>query len=203
MKNSGILSAALGGTFFAIPYLALSAGLWPSLAIGAVAFGASELIFHTTKIKDEEKKKTLQEILQEARQKNEQIKKMAPKIENEELVADINKINDSVTKIIDTIEKQPKKYKKMENFFDYYLPVTINILKKYDEIENQRLTTEESKEFMESTRKMVKKIEEAFRMQLSGLYQSDMIDMDAEMKVFDTMLKSDGFYGEGSDFDIK
>ena len=148
-------------------------------------------------------KKSLQEILQEARQKNEQIKKMAPKIENEELASDINKINDSVNKIIETIEKQPKKYKKMENFFDYYLPVTINILKKYDEIENQRLTTEESKEFMESTRKMVKKIEEAFRMQLSNLYQSDMIDMDAEMKVFDTMLKSDGFYGEGSDFEIK
>ena len=134
-------------------------------------------------------KKSLKEILQEARQKNEQMKKMAPKIENEELASDINKINDSVNKIIETIEKQPKKYKKMENFFDYYLPVTINILKKYDEIENQRLTTEESKEFMESTRKMVKKIEEAFRMQLSNLYQSDMIDMDAEMKVFRWILR--------------
>ena len=127
---------------------------------------------------------------------------MSPKIENEEIVSNIHKINESVNKIIDTIEKQPKKYKKMENFFDYYLPVTINILKKYDEIENQRLTTEDSKKFMESTRKMIKKIEEAFRSQLSNLYQSDMIDMDAEMKVFDTMLKSDGFYGEGSDFDI-
>ncbi|MBP3255053.1 MAG: 5-bromo-4-chloroindolyl phosphate hydrolysis family protein [Clostridia bacterium] len=175
----------------------------PSLAIGAVAFGASELVFHTTKIKEEMKQKTLQETLQEARQKNEQIKQMAPKIENEELVNDIYKINDSVTKIIDTIEKQPKKFKKMGNFFEYYLPVTINILKKYDEIENQRLTTEDSKKFMESTRNMVKKIEEAFGMQLSNLYQSDMIDMDAEMKVFDTMLKSDGFYGENSDFDIK
>lgn len=144
----------------------------------------------------------MQEILQDARNKNEQIKKMSPKIENEEIVSNIHKINESVNKIIDTIEKQPKKYKKMENFFDYYLPVTINILKKYDEIENQRLTTEDSKKFMESTRKMIKKIEEAFRSQLSNLYQSDMIDMDAEMKVFDTMLKSDGFYGEDSDFNI-
>ena len=128
---------------------------------------------------------------------------MAPKIENAELVNDIRKINESANKIIDTIEKNPKKYKKMDNFFNYYLPVTINILKKYDEIENQRLTTEESKKFMESTRKMVKKIEEAFRVQLASLYQTDMIDMDAEMKVFDSMLKSDGFYGNDSDFDIK
>ena len=128
---------------------------------------------------------------------------MAPKIENAELVNEIRKINESANKIIDTIEKNPKKYKKMDNFFNYYLPVTINILKKYDEIENQRLTTEESKKFMESTRKMVKKIEEAFRVQLASLYQTDMIDMDAEMKVFDSMLKSDGFYGNDSDFDIK
>ena len=147
--------------------------------------------------------KTFDEILQDAKNKNEQIRKMAPKIENAELVDDIKKINESVNKIIDTVQKNPDKLKKVDNFFNYYLPVTINILNKYDEIENQRLTTEESKKFMESTRKMIKKIEEAFRMQLGNLYQTDMIDMDAEMKVFDTMLKSDGFYGEGSDFDIK
>ena len=144
----------------------------------------------------------MQEVLQEARIKNDQIKRMGPKIENEELVQDISKINQSVTKIIETVEKNPDKFKKVDNFFDYYLPVTINILKKYDEIENQKLTTEDSKKFMESTRKMVKKIEEAFRTQLANLYESDMIDMDAEMKVFDAMLKSDGFYGTGSDFDI-
>lgn len=183
--------------------MALSVGILPSIAIGAFAYGASELVFHTTKNKDEIKEKTFDEILQDARNKNEQIKKMAPKIENSELVDDIKKINESVNKIISTIEKNPEKYKKVGNFFDYYLPVTINILNKYDEIENQRLTTEESKKFMESTRTMVKKIEEAFRVQLANLYQSDMIDMDAEMKVFDTMLKSDGFYGENSDFDIK
>ena len=179
--------------------------MWPSLAIGVAAFGASELIFHTNKDKNKDniQPKTMQEIIQEAKYKNEQIRKMETKIENEELVNDIKKINESVTKIIETVEKNPEKYKKVDNFFNYYLPVTINILKKYDEIENQRLTTEESKKFMESTRKMVKKIEEAYRMQLSSLYQSDMIDMNAEMKVFDTMLKSDGFYGDGKDFNIK
>ena len=90
----------------------------------------------------------------------------------------------------------------MNNFFGYYLPVTINILTKYDEIENQKLNTEDSKKFMESTQKMVKKINEAFTKQLSNLYQSDMIDTDAEMKVFDTMLKSDGYDVDDNDFKI-
>ena len=112
------------------------------------------------------------------------------------------KIHVTVSKIIETVEKKPDSYKKMNNFFNYYLPVTINILTKYDEIENQKLNTEDSKKFMESTQKMVKKINEAFKKQLSNLYQSDMIDTDAEMKVFDTMLKSDGYDVDDNDFKI-
>ena len=44
MKNSGIVSAIIGGTFFAVPLLATPVGLPVSLIIGACAFGASELI---------------------------------------------------------------------------------------------------------------------------------------------------------------
>lgn len=117
------------------------------------------------------------------------------------MVKNINEIHSNVEKIINTVEKNPNKYKKMNNFFDYYLPVTINILNKYDEIENQGLTTQESKRFMSSTQNMIKKINEAFKEQLANLYQSDMIDTDAEMKVFEAMLKADG-YDQESDFKI-
>lgn len=127
---------------------------------------------------------------------------MVSQVEDPELSNNISEIHTTVSKIIETVEKKPDKYKKMNNFFCYYLPVTINILTKYDEIENQKLNTEDSKKFMESTQKMVKKINEAFKKQLSNLYQSDMIDTDAEMKVFDTMLKSDGYDVDDNDFKI-
>ena len=133
---------------------------------------------------------------------NNKIEKIIPKIEDIELANIIKEISETATKIIDTIESKPEKLKKNNNFFNYYLPVTVNILNKYDEIENQRLTTEESKRFMESTKEMVTKINDAFKNQLSNLYQSDMIDTDAEMKVFDSMLKADG-YNQEDDFDIK
>ena len=74
-------------------------------------------------------------------------------------------------------------------------------MKKYDEIENQRLESEEGKKFMENTRKMVSTIKNSFNEQLSNLYQTDMIDTDADMKVFKTMLKTDG-YSEIDDFNI-
>lgn len=53
---------------------------------------------------------------------------------------------------------------------------------------------------MEQAKKMISVINEAFKKQLAMLYQSDLIDADAEMKVLDSMLKADGF--DSTDFDL-
>jgi len=182
--------------------LALSVSLIPSLAIGACAFGAGELILRSKEKEKIAENRNLYDTLSEAKEKNKQIADMIPKIEDEKMKSDIKEINKSVNKIISTIEKNPQKYEKMHNFFDYYLPITLTILSKYDEIENQQLNSEESEKFMKQTRGMVEKIKNAFNNQLSNLYQPDIIDTDAEMKVFESMLKMDG-YDSGSDFNPK
>lgn len=186
--------------FFAVPYVGLSVGIIPSLLIGATAYGAGELVFHYSNKETKNENISLKEILENARSKNSKIEQIIPQIEDEELVSEIKEINDTVKKIIDAIEKKPDKYEKVNNFFDYYLPVTINILNRYDEIENQSLNTEESNKFMNSTKNMVKKINKAFKVQLANIYQADIIDTDAEMKVFENMLKSDGY--QDDDFNI-
>lgn len=135
----------------------------------------------------------MKDILEDARNKTNKIEQIIPQIEDEELVNEIKEISNTVKKIISAVEKKPDKYEKMNNFFDYYLPVTINILNRYDEIENQSLNTEEANDFMKSTKNMVKKINKAFKVQLANIYQADIIDTDAEMKVFENMLKSDGY----------
>lgn len=200
MKNSSIVSAIIGGTFFAVPYLALSVSLLPSLAIGACAYGAGELLLHNKKNEEiTDKTRSIYDTLNEAKNKNKQILDMETKVDSPELRKNIKEIGETVNKMIKTIEKKPEKFKKMSNFFDYYLPVTLNILRKYDEIENQRLSSEDGKKFMMQTESMVEKINNAFKNQLSNLYQTDMVDTDAEMKVFETMLKADG-YDTTSDF---
>lgn len=171
----------------------MSAGILPSLAIGACAFGAGELLLHNKKEEINENNKSMYDVLNEAKNKNKQIFEMESKVDSSELRKNIREIGETVSKMIKTIEKKPEKFKKMSNFFDYYLPVTLNILRKYDEIENQNLSSEDGKKFMAQTESMVGKINNAFKNQLSNLYQSDMVDTDAEMKVFETMLKADGY----------
>lgn len=194
MKNKEVTSAILGSTFFAIPYIGLSVALAPSLVIGSCAFLASELVFSGIKTKEKLKNtnKTLYQKIVEARKEQKQIKTLIPKVENTETQKDLKEINETINKILEEVEKNPKKEKSLNNFFDYYLPVLIKITTRYDEIENTRLTSKNEKGFMTKAQNLIKDTNKAFKTILSNLYQKDIIDTDADMKVYELMLKADG-----------
>ena len=208
MRNKEVVLAIVGSAFFAVPYLGLSIALAPALAIGCVAFGASELVLSNVKEKETLKNsdKSLYLKLLDAKKQNKEIKTMIPKVESEATKKNLTEISETVDKIISTIEVKPQKAKKINNFFEYYLPVLTKIVNKYDEVENQRLKSKDGQEFMEKADKMIKDTNKAFDIILDSLYQSDIIDADADMKVYDLMLKADGITGDnpimkGSDLD--
>ena len=201
MKKGYIVSAILGAGFVAGP-LFMGMQLPVALGMGVVAYVAGNLIFSEKETIQTVSSENLYDLLSSAKKINSEICSMIGKIEDKELQDDIREIYRIADKIIDTISKNPTKQKKANNFFQYYLPVTLKILQKYDEIENQRLESVEGKEFMKNTKNMIRTIKKSFNEQLSNLYQADMIDTDADMKVFKTMLKTDG-YSEIEDFNIE
>lgn len=198
MKNKYIYSCILGGTFFAIPYLACGISAIPAAAIGIAAYGAGILIFNDKSKIDisDNIEESDKEALKKAKELIEKMKTISTKLENPEIVQNTRNIYDTSNKIVDAVNKNPQKLKNVRNFLNYYLPITIKILERYDEIENQKLTTKESKKFMSSVEKMIAKIKVAFEEQLTNVYQTEMVDTNAELKVFETMLKSDGFLDE-------
>lgn len=213
MKNGPIYSAILGAATTAI-CIGLEFSLFPAIVVGVIAYGAGNMIFSTgredglesitksmTFTSDGVTEGSLESILTKATKDNAQIYFMINKIEDPNVVRRIRSLHDIVAKIIAAVKKSPNKLKQADKFFSYYLPTTVNFLHKYDEIENQEIGTEEMKAFMAKTEKMLEKIEIAFKSQLNNLYKADMMDTDAEMKLFDTMLKSDGISGE-KDFKI-
>ena len=204
MKKQYVYSCLLGGTFFAVPYLALGIGALPAAAIGVAAYGAGTILFKNRTKLDFSENITLQdkEDLRKAQEMIKNLKDLSNKLESEELIKNTKEICNTSEKIIDTAIDKPEKIKKIRNFLTYYLPVTTRILERYDEIENQKLKTKETQKFMISVEEMIAKIKVAFEQQLSNIYQTEMIDTDAELKVFETMLKTDGFI-ENIDFNIE
>lgn len=192
MRNKSVFSALIGTVFFAVPYLTLSVEFFPSLLIGSAAFVAGELVLSKDKTKERKTNLPFYQVIDNAQDDNKQILEVSKHIEDENIIKALKSINQTTSRIINKVKKTPSKKKKIDNFFDYYLPVTVKIAKKYEEIENQKLTSADSKKFMDSAKKMIIEADEAFKKILSKIYQSDIIDADAEMKVFNTMLESDG-----------
>ena len=170
------------------------------MQLDGAAFVAGSLIFKNDKSIDNltyaNDTQNIQSIVDEANKNLNSLQSLLPKLEDDELVKDARNVCNTSKKIIDTLSKNPEKLNQVNNFLNYYLPVTIKILTRYDEIENQKLTSANSVKFMSSVKEMVKKISTAFEEQLANMYQTEIIDTDAEIKVFESMLKSDGFIEE-------
>lgn len=195
MKNKDIISGVVGAGFFAIGYLGLMVPIAPALALGAASFVASELIISNNK-KEEIREKTFKEKIEDARRKSKHIKEMSLEVEEETVKEDLEEIVKTTNKIINTVEKNELKNKTVNKFFDYYLPVCVKIVDRYDEIENQSLTSRDSKRFMNDSSKIISDTNKAFKKILNSLYQTDILNADAEMKVYNGMLKSDGYEEE-------
>ena len=119
MKNKDITSAILGSTFFAIPYVGLSVAFAPSLVIGGCAFLASELMFSGIKTKEKLRNtnKSLYQKIIEAKKEQKQIKTLIPKVENIETQKNLKEINETINKILEEVEKNPRKEKRLMSFF--------------------------------------------------------------------------------------
>lgn len=195
MKNKEVISGILGGSFFAATYLAIGIPILPALAFGAAAFVGSELlmsksVFNSFESVDE---KNIDKVLADAKKKNKYIIDMIIKIDDADVKKYLKSINGTVGKIINTVEKNKKKIKQSEKFFTYYLPITVGIIGKYDEIENQKLSSKDAKKFFENAHDSLKEIDASFKKILDSLYESDIENATVDIKVLNNILKSDGF----------
>ena len=194
MKNKDIVSGVVGASFFALGYLGLSVALVPSLVIGAGAYVASELVIKgPEKTVDKIEEGSLKKRIKDAKELNNHINDMVKEIDSVEVSKDMKKIHSTSSKIINTIEKNKLNNKTSNKFLDYYLPVCVKIIDRYDEIENQGLTSKDSKKYMSSSIKMIEETSLAFEKILDSLYENDIYNNEAEMKVYNQMLKSDGY----------
>ena len=198
MRSKYILSGAIGGVFFAVPYLALNFGILPSLVVGAAAFGASTLATKESELDNLGKKNlgVYNNLLEENIGYLDALTKLPKMVDDVTIKDDVIEITKTSEKIIKRLEKTPEKISQATNFLNYYLPITLKIMKKYEEIENEKLTSKEVKDFKLRITNLLTNIKSAFNMQLNNLYSTDMVDIDAEMKVFESVLKSDGLLGE-------
>ncbi|MBR3560955.1 MAG: 5-bromo-4-chloroindolyl phosphate hydrolysis family protein [Oscillospiraceae bacterium] len=94
-------------------------------------------------------------------------------------------------KIFREVEDHPEKLKQASTFFDYYLPTTLKLLSTYSEFEEAGIEGENLRSAKARIESIMDNLLENFEKQLDELYRSEALDVDADIRVMESMLNRD------------
>jgi len=99
-------------------------------------------------------------------------------------VEDLCRIAESM---FDLLRKDPKDIRIVKQFITYYLEPTHKIIVKYSELATTRPMPADAIETLERTEKSLKSIRATFLKQKEKMLSNDVMDLDTEIKVFETL----------------
>ena len=143
----------------------------------------------------------------------------APQSEYEKTLARLRELNDAIpdeemsdriarleavtAKIFAQAEDDPDKLPQIRKFLDYYLPTSLKLLEAYAEMDAQGIEGENISESKRRIEQTMGTLVTAFENQLDKLFQSDALDLSADIDVMEKMLQADGLAGDNDPFDLK
>ena len=130
-----------------------------------------------------------------------EMRRLNDSIEDEEISAQIDHLEEVTRKIIDLVVKQPKKLPQIRRFLDYYLPTTLKILNAYDRMGAAGVSGENIDSTMQRIETMMDTIVMAFHKQLDALFRDDAMDIASDITVMENLLAQEGLGGARPDQD--
>lgn len=134
----------------------------------------------------------LQSVIYQGKRAIADIRRLNDEIPDERISAQIDLIERLTTQIFDCVRKNPKKLSQIRQFLNYYLPTTIKLMEQYVTLQNQSLKTENITEGMQKIEDLLDKVIIAFQRQLDALFEADVVDITADIRVMEQMMASEG-----------
>ena len=192
-----IAAGGAGAAGFVAFYLALGLGLPLSLGLAAGAAGATWLmmsgvsfrgvqISNTSEMSAEE----IQQMFEAGERRAQDIEQAAKLVSDPVFVAGATQILVTVRKIFDYLAKNSSRVRSARKFLSYYLDTTLFIVKSYSDLQGS-----DDPDIADSRKKLLDilgTIKAAFEKQYAVLLKNDVLDIDAEIEVLRSSLKSEG-----------
>ncbi len=128
-----------------------------------------------------------------------EMKRLNESIEDEQISADIDRLEDLSAKIFAQVKADPAKLPQIRKFMDYYLPTTLKLLNAYDRMGAQGVSGENIDNTMQRVESMMGTIVTAFEKQLDMLFGSEAMDISTDITVLENMMKREGLSGDGNE----
>jgi len=138
----------------------------------------------------------IEEAIAKGKEKLSQLDSYAPRIEDKNIKHKLKDICGVINKILDDLRIDPKDLSVAKQFLNYYLDATLKILKRYVEITETGVYTSKQKALVQRFGSTLDMIKSAFEKQLSRLLENDFLDLDAEIKLFESTVNMEGLVNE-------
>lgn len=132
-----------------------------------------------------------QSLLEEGQKQLLSVDDCLSSIKDEQIYAAASAVRDEMDKISNVLKEEPERVSSAAHFFSYYLPVFGSILARYRRLQENGVE-EESREMV---LKACSDIGEAMKQLRVSLFEGDMLDLSADIKVMNQSLQSAGLLG--------
>lgn len=129
--------------------------------------------------------KRAEEVLKRIRDDND-------RIADREISLKIDRIELLTGEIFRYLSKHPERESELRTFMDYYLPQTLKILETYAQLEAQGVETDNIRKAKDQISDLLDQLTESYERQLDKLFDTDVLDISADIDVMKKMLQNDG-----------
>jgi 5-bromo-4-chloroindolyl phosphate hydrolysis protein len=192
-----IAAGTAGGVGFAAFFLGLALPLPVALGLAAGAAAAAWLALSGVSYKGIEIANTpeasaeeVQQMLEAGEKRAQEIEQATKAIREPAFTDGVGKAMLTVRNIFEYLAKNPGRVKRARKFLSYYLDTMLFIVKSYSDLQGSN-----DPEIVASRAKMLDvlgTIEAAFEKQYAVLLRNDVLDIDAEIEVLRSTLKTEG-----------
>lgn len=192
---SGIVSAGLFlFLFFGAPDLGLLA-----IPIAAGVFIGVNLIIAPARKRGSVEmivsgitKEEFDQIIDEAEDKARHMLRLIDNMPKNETRTLSTQVLDVVYRIVEDLKNDPKDVKPARQFLTYYMDSTITIFQKYIDIISSGAKGSDIQSAMQKINETLAALKKAYEKQLEKLLENDLMDLDTELDLLKTTMKSQG-----------
>lgn len=121
-----------------------------------------------------------------------EIRAVNARIANTSVSKKVGRIEEIATLILEALERDPAKERKIGAFMRYYLPTTLKIITAYEQFEEQGVHGENLESAMRDIENILDHLVSGFERQLDRLFENDVLDISSDISVLERMLAKDG-----------
>lgn len=174
-------------------------------AVGGVMFSPLDTTTHNRQDRERQQQEKSRQIpltgdpiadpmIENGLQLTEQIERNLTLLTDEnDLAASVSTVDEKTRQILQSVSEAPEKASRIRKFIHYYLPTATKLLNNYCVMKQRGISGDELEKARSSALEGYSMISTVCEKQLDLLHSENMLDMDTDLDVLETMLIRDGY----------